>query len=102
MGADQMFYMSTKCRTKVNQFNLQQGAWRLDYQGEHNSNYKLSTEQLAEEECSHHHCTSWRTDVGVLDLLVLQNNQKLNFEGYCKLQSFLNISGCCGLTPAGN
>lgn len=58
MGADQMFYMSTEGRTKVNQFNLQQGAWRLDYQRECNSNYKLSTEQLAEEECNHHHCTS--------------------------------------------
>lgn len=52
MGADQMFYVSTKGKTKVNQFNLQQGAWRLDYQGERNCNYKLSTE-LVEEECSH-------------------------------------------------
>lgn len=56
MGADQMFYVSTTGKTKVNQFNLQQGAWRLDYQGEHNSNYKLSMEQLVEEECSHQHC----------------------------------------------
>lgn len=36
MSADQMFYMSTKGRTKVNKFNLRQGAWRLDNQGEHN------------------------------------------------------------------
>lgn len=31
--------------------------------------------------------------MGALDLLVLQNNQKLNFEGSRNLQSFLNISG---------
>lgn len=88
MGADQMFYVSTKGKTKVNQFNLQQGAWRLDYQGEHNSNYKLSMEQLVEEECSHQHCILQWTDMGVLDLLVLQNNQKLNFEGSCNYNPF--------------
>lgn len=85
MSADQMFYVSTE-RTKVNQFNLRQGAWRLDYQGEHH-------QLLAEEECGHHRCTLWWTDVGVLDLLGLYSRQMLNFEGSCNIQSFLNILG---------
>lgn len=51
-----------------------QGAWRWDYRGEHNSNYELSTEHpVEEEECRHHHWTLQWADVGVPDLLVLQD-----------------------------